>query len=461
SDAQRVQLMTIHVSKGLQFPVVFVPMAWRYRTPGWSDLGSKMARYHDANGQSRLDLGTSEFDQRKAIEHREQLQERMRLLYVALTRAELATYVYAFDDLTPSADLEPSQRSALDALLAAALAHSPESDKGDAWDALQSAIPTLAVNRKTYPETSMRSAAGADHVRTARAPMPRQRPYFGLYSFTSLLRNIPASLEPPFAAEDEGQEGVETDDLDTGAAAEDAAHPDLLALRDVKGPRFGNAVHGLLETAASYPDFAPQRDGIEQALAAEGIRLGNAQARSTLTRVADLLERTVGTELTPGLRQAGLELHRRRAEFEFAFAVRGSRWDRVQALLEQHDLGHWWPGTDGPVVLNGLMKGFVDLVFEWDGRFHVLDYKTNYLGLQLEDYAGPKLDQAMLDHHYGLQALVYTVAVHRYLGRRLDDYQPELHLGEAWYLFVRAVGLSDGLGVWRHRFPTALIVAVD
>jgi exodeoxyribonuclease V beta subunit len=108
-----------------------------------------------------------------------------------------------------------------------------------------------------------------------------------------------------------------------------------------------------------------------------------------------------------------------------------------------------------------MLTGFADLIIEWDGRFHVLDYKTNWLGARLRDYQGSSLDAAMAEHHYPLQALLYTVALHRYLRQRMDGYTAERHLGESWYLFVRALGLAPGHGVWRHHWPVALIEALD
>ena len=100
-------------------------------------------------------------------------------------------------------------------------------------------------------------------------------------------------------------------------------------------------------------------------------------------------------------------------------------------------------------------------MFEHAGRFHVLDYKGNWLGDRLSDYAPAALPGAMDAHHYRFQALLYTVAVHRYLRQRLPHYDAALHLGEAIYLFVRAAGLAPGAGVWSHRFDDALVDAVD
>jgi len=91
----------------------------------------------------------------------------------------------------------------------------------------------------------------------------------------------------------------------------------------------------------------------------------------------------------------------------------------------------------------------------------VLDYKTNRLGPSLSDYHGASLDGAMHTHHYPLQALLYTVALHRYLRQRMNGYSPDRHLGDSWYLFLRAIGLSADAGVWRRGWPVALIEELD
>jgi len=116
--------------------------------------------------------------------------------------------------------------------------------------------------------------------------------------------------------------------------------------------------------------------------------------------------------------------------------------------------------------LRGLMTGKIDLVFEHAGRFHVLDYKSNRLGsaTRLSDYAAPQLERAMADDHYRFQALLYTVAVDRFLRQRIPGYRRD-RLGEAIYLFVRAAGIAPDIapraGIWTQRFDDALIDAVD
>jgi len=91
----------------------------------------------------------------------------------------------------------------------------------------------------------------------------------------------------------------------------------------------------------------------------------------------------------------------------------------------------------------------------------VLDYKSNFLGERLADYAPAALTAAMDAHAYRFQALLYSVALQRYLRQRLPGYDAGRHLGEAIYLFVRGVGLGPDAGVWRQRFSPALLDAVD
>jgi exodeoxyribonuclease V beta subunit len=93
-------------------------------------------------------------------------------------------------------------------------------------------------------------------------------------------------------------------------------------------------------------------------------------------------------------------------------------------------------------ALRGYLTGSIDAVVSVNGRFLVLDYKTNRLGgspLTLRDYTLPAMTRAMVASHYPLQAMIYAVALHRCLRARLDDYGPERHLGGVGYLFVRGM----------------------
>ena len=106
------------------------------------------------------------------------------------------------------------------------------------------------------------------------------------------------------------------------------------------------------------------------------------------------------------------------------------------------------------------MTGKIDLIYQHDGRFHVLDYKSN----QLPDYGGESVSRAIAEGEYDLQYVIYTLALHRWLRFRLGaTYDPERHLGGVRYLFCRGLDRDDPArpGVHALRLPTALVLALD
>jgi exodeoxyribonuclease V beta subunit len=109
------------------------------------------------------------------------------------------------------------------------------------------------------------------------------------------------------------------------------------------------------------------------------------------------------------------------------------------------------------------MKGFIDLIFKARGKFYLVDYKSNWLGPDETAYAQEKLAWPMARHDYHLQYLIYTVALHRYLSRRLKDYDYATHFGGAFYLFLRGMSPEQGAdyGIYRDVPARALVEALD
>ena len=105
------------------------------------------------------------------------------------------------------------------------------------------------------------------------------------------------------------------------------------------------------------------------------------------------------------------------------------------------------------------MKGFMDMVFQLEGRFYLVDWKSNFLGNHMKDYARPGLAQAMKKNFYILQYHIYTVALHQYLRLRLPDYRYDRHFGGVYYIFLRGVNVDQGpgCGIFRDRPPEKMI----
>ena len=149
-----------------------------------------------------------------------------------------------------------------------------------------------------------------------------------------------------------------------------------------------------------------------------------------------MLADVTGTEIIDGLRLDSVSRPRRLNELEFNFPVPDLPATGLNELLGQ-------AGYPGPRLafsrLEGYLKGFIDLVFEHHGRFYILDWKSNHLGFAAADYDAGPVENAMSDHGYHLQYLLYTVALDRYLQRRIPGYRYETHFGGVLYLFVRAI----------------------
>jgi exodeoxyribonuclease V beta subunit len=239
-----------------------------------------------------------------------------------------------------------------------------------------------------------------------------------------------------------------------------------LAADDILGfPRgavAGECVHAALEWAeftdpGSWP-AAAARALQQHPPAPNSSDPGHAQAQLQLQRLlADVLSTPLPLGTPRLLRLADLPPGRRLAEFEFHLPVPQLAAAELVPLLAR--LGYAAPALDFR-PLHGYLKGFIDLVFEHDGRFFIADWKSNHLGDTPADYAAAPMAAAMAQHHYHLQYLIYSVALHRWLQRRLPDYHYDRHVGGVAYLFVRGLrpawrdGQGQPTGLFFHR-PSA------
>jgi exodeoxyribonuclease V beta subunit len=450
SDAERVQLMTLHAAKGLEFPVVFLPLAWRI-TDRAGPRQPRVLRLHGDDGRLLADPGSANFDANLDRHFHEDLQERLRLLYVGMTRAESALHVYWGDRKV--AENPPAWNIAgIDVLFRQALAAGGVLDE----ESIRTRAAALTGIEVLGPcpalDAEFRKPESGAVPLAARTPLPELRPFLWSHSFSGITRRSHAAAFDAAAAD----EVESNDELPLPPEAEEAVHPELLALDAWRGRQFGDAVHAMLEHAPAG-SFA-QMDVLRQ-LAAAGVRF-EGDDDAAMTAVKRMLDRSVTADLGGGLRLCDVAMADRVAEFGFQFPVEASL-PALRAVCVAHGFADLWPHETNASVLHGMLVGFVDLIFVHAGRYHVLDYKTNRLGEHVSDYRAAALDAAMAAHHYPLQALLYTVALHRYLRQRLRDYAPARHLGDSMYLFLRAVGIEAGAGVWRRRWPVALIEDID
>ena len=176
----------------------------------------------------------------------------------------------------------------------------------------------------------------------------------------------------------------------------------------------------------------------------------------------DWLKSIVNTPLNKqGLSLNELSKGQRLVEMEFYLPMEKiSAW-QINQILSEH-LGTKVDDFNFNPV-KGILKGYVDLIFVWNEQYFVLDYKSNHLGMSYQDYMGEQLEQAMTSHHYHLQYLLYSLALHSFLKLRLKNYDFEQHFGGNYYLFLRGMSQDNKHyeGVYFSRPTQALVNKLD
>ncbi|GAB3044827.1 UvrD-helicase domain-containing protein [Stenotrophomonas tumulicola] len=446
SDARRVQIITLHKSKGLEYPLVYLPFV------GVDGGAPNTASHCTVHANARRELHwkldkDAAWDAATALRDQEQRAEDARLLYVGLTRAEHALWIAAGD----MAGLARTRLAPMLGDLQALAAH--------ADIAIDDAAPAPRP-----PQLAIEIEGALPPVRAIERRVPHD---WWVYSFTQLANADAgndidaAATEVPAPAADEPA-GAE---LPLEPALPAGAEPDSMPVDPrFMGSRFGNVLHDALENT----DFAAwggwqegqqappgQAQVLRKALRDEGY------ADADLDDGVAVLVPLVGHTLTVALPEGGA-LHslppgERRAEIEFHFAMQPTAVPALLRLLHRFDIVPARRGFGLRRQLEGLMTGKIDLTYVRDGRWYVLDYKSN----RLPGYAPDLLRTAMHHSEYDLQALIYTVALHRWLRFRLGSrYDYARDMGGIRYLFCRGLGI-EGEGLYAARFDGELVDALD
>ncbi|BCX81445.1 exodeoxyribonuclease V beta subunit [Methylomarinovum caldicuralii] len=409
SDDDAVELVTMHSAKGLEYPVVLCFDLWAPE----SDSKHDPTVVGDASGSRVVfQIDGDAF----AAAHQERLtaerQEALRIAYVALTRAKAGCWVYLLER-------ENGPWSALRHLLT----YRGEPDPFLEARRLAREFPRCFQYRRRpwRLDAAPRWRPQADRPRLV-APEPPARDLSAealrLTSYSALVRGR--------------DHGAVTDWLER-LLEEGLAEPRQQLPR---GVAFGNLLHWLLEKVP-FRELAAGR--IDPALWTAAQRWSGVGEMLEPDEVLPLLQGAVTTPLPP-FSLADVPPERRLHELEFFLPLRRLEAGPINRLLKGQPWYH--PLRFAPV--SGFLRGFIDLVAECDGRFYVIDYKSN----ELAAYDEATLAEAMRSHDYGLQALLYALALHRYLKTRLRDYDYRRHFGGVRYLFLRGMDGTPGRGVY-------------
>ena len=452
SDADLVKVITIHKSKGLEFPLVCLPFATSFRQK--ERKGTAFIKLADDEGRRELRLQFS--DEELALAERDRLREDLRLLYVALTRARHALWLGFAALKIGNSDACQSHKSAAGYVIGGTepieaadwLARLEQLAQGQADMVLQAA-------ESVTPCTSLTRALATAALQVNPPYAAEFERNWTIGSFSRLASDLGASpaaatlsstrLSPIQTARPADDEPGAASDADAALALGPLAPLPSPAPwhQFARGASAGNFLHDQLEWLAGEGFALAANEPLAARLRRRAERAGRG---AHADHVVSWLSEVVQTRL-PGPGAGLAELEQVLPEMEFWLPAQRIEASEVDALCRQHLL----PGVERPALaqrqLHGMLMGFADLVFEHQGRYWVLDYKSNHLGADDAAYDSDTLAAAMAAHRYDVQAAIYLLALHRLLKLRLGQgYQPEQQLGGAVYLFLRGIkGPQNGV----------------
>jgi exodeoxyribonuclease V beta subunit len=468
SDEELIRVITIHKSKGLEYPLVFLPFICSFRQV--TGRHARVVKYHDEQGRLKLIQNPETADLERA--DRQRLAEDLRLLYVAVTRAKFACRLGI--GVMGRAGNSNLHLSGLGYLLSAGdpiptgdVSHRLEQLKGDCEDIVIAPLPK--PSDKTYEprQKEMILSQARDVVRQVPSD-------WWIASYSAILDG--AGMTGAVYPEDSHQK---TPPDAAGSAVEDQLievekqlHAPVTSTGEPRtihhfprGPQPGTFLHGLLEWAADEGFDTASRD--PQLICRKLQEFCTPRGWDEwVDMLADWFRRLLRTPLALPENQgvvslADLGADQYQPELEFLFAAHHVDTRTLDKAVNAAIV----PGSARPqlqsINVNGMFKGFIDLAFCHQGRYYVMDYKSNYLGEDKRAYGADALTEAILEHRYDLQYVLYTLAVHRLLKARLPEYDYQRDMGGAIYVFLRGINTADGHGVYVDKPPWSLIKQLD
>jgi exodeoxyribonuclease V beta subunit len=464
SDENAVKLVTIHKSKGLEYPIVFCPFSWD-GVRSKKDAAPLLFHNPQKGMEVIFDLGSDDRETHKAMADKEELAENLRLLYVALTRAKYRAYLVwgRFRDAETSAP--------------AYLLHAPPGKPSD------NLVEALAENFRKVPDKELLSRARSlikkpaatvevikdlEAALTRFSPLPEEMQIHPPKGFAARIDRQwkISSFSALVSDKVHGEEGTDYD------AATSVGPEDPLRMIEEpagifafpKGAKAGTFLHDVFEHLDFCSAMGPSREElVKEKLAQYGYDL------SWLEIVCGMLDKVLRVPLDPERQDfclSRVRMEERLNELEFYFPLKALPPETLRRILAGGDLRQEVPERIERLnfsPLRGFMKGFMDMVFRFEDRYYLVDWKSNFLGASVEDYALENLTRAMEENFYTLQYTFYTLAINQYLRVRAQGYDYDRHFGGVFYVFLRGVdpGKGPGFGVYRDKPRRDLIEALS
>ncbi|RKR72805.1 DNA helicase/exodeoxyribonuclease V beta subunit [Otariodibacter oris] len=449
SEENLIKIITIHKSKGLEYPVVWLPFLGK-KSQGFSGKG--MSIYRQEDNQIAWDLLGDDEDI-KALQNKAEYAEDLRLLYVALTRAKYQLHVILPEKWS-------ANWNAMHYLLTDGL---PQKDTDTAVCLEKKSIAYRKVLLDSEPETTKFSPSSAQDIQIPKVKTfeHKIKQTHQVTSFTALHSQHSYLLQKndgilPLAVNDEALDYDKTAQESVDVEQDNDEFIEYSPYRFPHSTKVGNILHRFLELC----DFTQPIDEDKVLSVCEQLGLSEEWVEPTIAWFNAILATPFG-EQPFALNQIGS--HKRLNEWQFYLRLSNEKaLSKLNHLLKKYSpLAKNAPDLQ-LFQLEGFVRGFVDCFIEVDGKFYIIDYKSNYLGHLPQDYQLENIEKKMIQYRYDLQYILYTLAAHRYLKSRLgDNYHYAQHFGGVAYLFLRGMDGTPQSGVFFEKPSEHLIEEMD
>ena len=474
SDENAVKIVTIHKSKGLEYPIVFCPF-------GWEDslqTGREFA-FHDVADDFQLtfDLGSENRDQHLAQARNELLAENLRLLYVALTRAKQRCYLvwghinradtsalaYLLHGSNDPSDVDLTQDRTL--ILKNQLKAKTSTDRLEDLQRLavrsQNSIEVTALPTGKAAQKGLSTGKQTGEPLFCRRFTQRIDRTWKISSFSSLVSAGAADVDLPDRDTPVGR--PEPDPAASLADLEAQRRQTGISVFDFpRGARAGSFFHDIFE----HYDFAAEASQPLEQLVGDKLQQYGYDAKwqkPVCKAVSTVLATSLHTDLSH-FTLSSLTAADRINEMEFYFPlnpVTPAKIKRIFKKIGQRSRLENFPGRLDRLTFapsRGFMKGYIDMVFSHQGHYYLIDWKSNHLGSTPDKYDPSALQATMEANYYVLQYHIYALALHQHLRYRQPDYRYEKHFGGIFYIFIRGVNQNvPAHGVFYDRPDPDLI----
>lgn len=438
SEKDLVQVSTLHKSKGLEYDIVFMPFTGLYQK-------ARDCIYHDPEKDHQLFYDLEKDKSHFSLTEKEQLAEDLRLLYVGITRSVYRCYIGISSYKTGRVKNSPLAKSAL------------------GYICLKTDKELLAGDSAALNLHLEKMCATSENISIRTTPLENKLTYN--------VQQAEVALQPPaiFTGKIERNWWISSysslSRFHTGShsVVAPAKEPLLMELKKSpfsfpRGAKHGSFLHLLFELI----DFQSDDESELSAIIEEQLSHHFYDDVELWTPIlVDWFTQILAFPLTDKLALKQLKPTQKKVEMQFFIDMKPLHAYKVNQLIKQFDPLSKRAGALQFQTVQGFLKGFIDLTFEYKGKYYILDYKSNYLGDQLSDYQHTNIENAMIEHRYDFQYQLYTLALHRLLRARLPDYDYHKHVGGVFYTFIRGMQDDKNGGVYFNKPDFALIDGLD